>query len=180
VRANFPRSLAAAVLLGTAVLSLCNANAAQSAVDPWQSLRFLLGTWQAKTQGGSANAAASATYTFQLELRNHILARHTSSEKCNGPADFNCDHGDLLYVYQESGSQSYKAIYFDNEGHVIHYEVATPAADSVMFLSDASRPGPQFRLIYALDGAIMSGKFQMRMPGQADFNSYLEWTGAKQ
>jgi hypothetical protein len=155
-------------------------NAAQSAADPWQSLRFLTGTWQAKTQGGSAKAAGSGTYTFRLELQNHVLARHSSSADCGGPADFNCKHSDLLYVYQDGGSQSYKAIYFDNEGHVIHYDVSTPAANTVTFLSDASHPGPQFRLIYALDGAIMSGKFQMRMPGQRDFASYLEWTGAKQ
>jgi hypothetical protein len=28
-----------------------------------------------------------------------------------------------------------------------------------------------------LKDGVMSGKFQMRMPGQADFKSYLEWTG---
>jgi hypothetical protein len=25
----------------------------------------------------------------------------------------------------------------------------------------------------------MSGKFQLRMPGQAEFKSYLEWSGAR-
>jgi hypothetical protein len=33
--------------------------------------------------------------------------------------------GDLLYVYPDAIAKSYKAIYFDNEGHVIHYEVST-------------------------------------------------------
>jgi hypothetical protein len=28
-------------------------------------------------------------------------------------------------------------------------------------------------------GAVMSGKFQMRMPGQAELKSYLEWSGLK-
>jgi hypothetical protein len=156
-----------------------NARTSESALGPWKPLQFLIGTWDAKTQGGSAKAVGSGTYTFQLELRNHILARHSGGEECKGPADFNCAHSDLLYVYQDGPRQPYKAIYFDNEGHVIHYEVSTPSASSVIFLSDASRPGPQFRLSYSLDGSTMSGKFQIRMPGQAAFNSYLEWTGAK-
>jgi hypothetical protein len=156
-----------------------DASAAESAVDPWKSLHFLMGTWEAKTQGGSANATGTGTYTFQPELRNHILARHSGSEACKGPADYNCEHGDLLYVYQDASGQSYKAIYFDNEGHVIHYDVSVPTASSVIFLSDPSRPGPQFRLSYELNGLNLSGKFQMRMPGQAEFKSYLEWSGAK-
>lgn len=166
-------------LFCTAAVYAQNAPTPESAPGAWQSLQFLIGTWEAKTLGGSAKAAGSGTYLFQLELRNHILARHSSGAECKGPADFNCAHSDLLYVYQEAAGQPYKAIYFDNEGHVIHYQVSTPTASSVIFLSDPSRPGPQFRLSYALNGSIMSGKFQMRMPGQAEFISYLEWRGAK-
>jgi hypothetical protein len=155
------------------------ASSAESAIDPWKSLRFLIGTWEARTQGGSAGAAGAGTYTFQLELRNHVLARHSSSEKCKGPADFDCEHSDLLYVYQEAPGQAYKAVYFDNEGHVIHYDVSVPTATTVILLSEPSRPGPQFRIIYELQGATMYGKFQMRAPGQTEFHSYLEWSGPK-
>lgn len=167
------------ILLGVLGPYTRDAPAAESAADPWKSLRFLVGTWEARTQGGTANATASGTYTFQPELGNHILARHSGSEVCKGPADYNCEHGDLLYVYQEGPSQPYQAIYFDNEGHVIHYEVSVPTAFSVIFLSDPSHPGPQFRLSYELNGVNLSGKFQMRMPGQPEFKSYLEWSGAK-
>jgi hypothetical protein len=157
-----------------------NSPTAKPVLSPWQSLQFLIGTWEATTQGGSARAASAGSYTFQMELRNQVLARHSSGAACKGPADFNCAHSDLLYVYQDSPSQPYKAIYFDNEGHVIHYDVSTPTSSTAIFLSDPSRPGPQFRLSYALNGSTMSGKFQMRMPGQAEFNTYLEWSGAKQ
>jgi len=34
-------------------------------------------------------------------------------------------------------------------------------------------------LVYELKDAVMSGKFQIRMPGQAEWKSYLEWNGAK-
>jgi hypothetical protein len=171
--------LAVFILLGVSGNYVHGASAAESEADPWKSLRFLMGTWEAKTQGGSANATGSGTYTFKPELRNHILARHSRSEVCKGPADYDCEHGDLFYVYQEASGQPYRAIYFDNEGHVIHYEVSVPTASSVIFLSDPSRPGPQFRLSYELNGSTMSGKFQMRMTGQAEFKSYLEWSGAK-
>lgn len=161
--------------------SLCaqNAPTTASGSDPWKSLQFLIGTWEAKTQGGSAGAAGSGIYTFQPELRNHVLARHSDYEACKGPADFNCEHGDLLYVYQDAAGQPYRGIYFDNEGHVIHYDISTPTATTAIFLSDSSQPGPQFRLIYELKGSTMYGKFQMRMPGQAEFKSYLEWSGIR-
>jgi hypothetical protein len=145
----------------------------------WKPLEFLIGTWEAKSQGGSAGAASSGTYSFQLELRGHVLVRHSTNAGCKGPADFDCEHSDILYVYPSASGQPYKAIYFDNEGHVIHYNVSTPSPGSAVFLSSPSAPGPQFRLTYQLKGSTMHGAFQMRMPGQPEFRSYLEWSGVK-
>jgi hypothetical protein len=164
--------------------SWCAIAAAQGSMqtqspDPWKAVRFLLGTWEAKTHGGSAGAAASATYTFRLELRDHVLARHSASAGCTGPADFDCEHGDLLYLYQDAAGLPLKAIYFDNEGHVIHYELTTPGPNTAVLVSAASQNSPQFRLIYQLQGEMMLGKFQMRMPGQSEFRSYLEWSGGR-
>ena len=130
------------------------------------AVAFLIGTWDAKTQGGSANAAVSGSYTFQLELGGHVLARHTANASCKGPADYKCEHNDLLYVYLDTPGQPLKAIYFDNEGHVIHYDVTTPEPNAVFFVSPAGAPGPQFRLTYELKGRTMLGRFQLRMPGQ--------------
>ena len=146
--------------------------------DSWKALGFLQGTWEAKASGNSG-AQALGTYTFQMELKNHVLARHSQYAGCKGPADFDCDHADLLYVYQESPGQPLKALYIDNEGHVINYSVATPTATSAELVSDASQSGPQFRLLYELQGVVMSGKFQMMMSGQNEWKSYLEWAGAK-
>ncbi len=145
--------------------------------DPWQPLRFLIGTWEAKTTGGSAGAQSLGVYSFTPELKDKILARHSGGVSCKAPSDFNCDHGDLLYLYPEG--QAIKAIYFDNEGHVIHYSVTAPTAGSVVFLSDPAAPGPQFRLVYERKDQTLSGKFQMKMPGQTDYKSYLEWSGNK-
>jgi hypothetical protein len=161
-----------ALLIGCA----CVVGAADA--DPWNALRFLEGTWEAKTHAAPAGVSALGTYTFRKELGGHILARHSSAAGCKGPADFDCEHGDLLYVFQDAPGQPLHAIYFDNEGHVIHYGVSTPSAGTVMFLSDGSAASPQFRLVYELKAGVMSGKFQMRVPGKAEWTSYLEWSGA--
>ena len=143
--------------------------------DPWLPIRFLFGSWEARTTGGLAQAQASAGYTFRLELRDHIVARHTRSGVCAAPDDFNCQHSDLLYIYPEGSG--FKAIYFDNEGHIIHYDLSIPKPGTAVFLSDAQQPGPQYRLSYELLDGTMSGKFELKMPGQAEFMSYLEWSG---
>lgn len=160
----------ALALLGIASLS------AQTESSSLKPLAFLEGTWEAKTQQGTAGATAAGTYTFVKELGGHILARHSATADCKAPASYDCDHSDLLYVYQDG--PALKAIYFDNEGHVIHYNVM-PGPNNAVFLSDPSIPGPQFRLVYDRKDVVMSGKFQMRMPGQTEWKSYLEWSGAK-
>lgn len=155
--------------------SLC-AQTSSSGADNWSALSFLEGTWDAKATG-NGGAAAMGSYTFRLELRDHVLARHGDLSQCKGPSTFDCEHGDLLYIYRDAPTQPLKAIYFDNEGHVIHYDVSTPSPTSAVFLSDNSQPGPQFRLAYELKGGVMYGKFQIRMPGQQEWRSYLEWNG---
>jgi hypothetical protein len=150
-----------------------------AAQDPWKAIGFLEGTWEAKAQG-AGGVAVTGRYTFQKELGNHIMARHSTSDpNCKGPASFDCEHGDLLYIFQDAPGQALKAIYFDNEGHVIRDNVSTPGPTSVVLLSEPA-PGPQFRLVYDLQGKLMAGKFQMQMPGQTEWRSYLEWSGAKQ
>lgn len=157
--------------------------------DPWAALRFLVGTWEAKTTGGVAQAQASSTYAFRLELRDHVMERHSSTGACGGPDDFDCRHSDLLYIYPGvngpgtngpgPNGQGFQAIFFDNEGHVIHYDVSSSKAGEVVFLSDSAAPGPQFRLTYDLVDGVMTGKFELKAPGQADFMSYLEWSGKR-
>jgi hypothetical protein len=147
--------------------------------DPWFGIRFLIGSWEAKTTGGVAQAQVSASYSFRLELRDHIMARHARSGACSAPDDFDCLHSDLLYIYPASTGQALEAIYLDNEGHVIRYAVSTPKPGTVVFLPDAAQPGPQYRLSYTFLDGVMSGQFEMKMPAQTGFTSYLEWSGKR-
>jgi hypothetical protein len=125
------------VVVAFLCISHLYAQTLSSAMDSFKSPQFLLGNWEAKTRGGSAGAASSGTYSFGLELRDHVLARHTSKKGCKGPADFDCEHGDLLYVYRELTGRPLKAIYFDNEGHVIHYDVSVPSPTTAVQSSPA-------------------------------------------
>jgi hypothetical protein len=176
-----PMKIRFAPLTAIALLTVCGLSA-QPAVksDPWAGLRFLIGSWEAKTTGGMAQAQSSGAYAFGLELHDHVLARHSSGGACKGPEDFDCQHSDLLYIYPAGDGQTLQAIYFDNEGHVLRYDVSTPKPGSAVFLSDPAQPGPQFRLSYELAGGLMIGKFQLRMPGRTEFTSYLEWGGKRQ
>ena len=174
---------AACLLLASPMVQPLSAQSAPADRGPdlgaLQPLAFLVGNWEAKTpQNGAVQSAG--TYAFQPELNNHVLARHTVSKAgCKGPATFDCEHTDLLYVFQDAPGEPLKAIYFDNEGHVLHYAVTTPDATTAVFLTDPAAPGPQFKLVYELKAAVMTGKFQMKMPGQTEWKSYLEWSGAK-
>jgi opacity protein-like surface antigen len=145
--------------------------------DPWQGLRFLVGSWEGKTTGGVAQAHASAGYSFRLELRDHVLARHSRSGACINQDDAECQHSDLLYIYPAPSGQGFEAFFLDNEGHVIRMSVTAPKPGSVVMLSDPALPGPQYRLSYDLLNEVMSGNFEIKLPGQPDFTSYLQWTG---
>lgn len=152
------------------------------AVDPdasWKALSFLEGTWDAKVQAGSAGAQGLGTYTFRSELNGHVLARHSEQAACRGPKAYDCEHSDLLYIYREGADPVLRALYLDSEGHVIHYAVTVPQPGTAEFNTDLNELGPQFHLVYHLNNGVMSGKFQMRLPGQADWQSYLEWSGAR-
>ena len=173
------RCVAQVLLLSLLGLPLWAQTPKASPADPWKALTFLEGAWTAIAQG-PRGVATTGVYTFRLELANHILARHSISDSAGKKSTaFDYQHEDLFYVYQDAPGQPLRAIYFDSEGHVIHYDVSTPASTTAVFLSDPARPGPQFRLVYDLKGSVMSGKFQIRAPGGTDWNSYLEWSGSK-
>ena len=164
-------------LCAAAALPAFAQTAAPPAADPWAPLAFLEGTWSAKATRPDG-VAVDASYLFRRELKGHVMARRAvSTTACTGPASFDCDHSDELIVYAEPG-QPLHALYVDNEGHVIHYAVSTPAPDNAVFLSEPGA-GPRFRLEYKLDHGVMTGRFQVQMPGQADWHAYLEWSGPK-
>lgn len=140
-----------------ALLLLAPTLFAQPAAPRWESLQFLIGTWTG--EGTGQPGAGQGEFSFQPELNNQVLVRRSYNQLASGPR-----HEDLMIVYLDGPP---RAIYFDSEGHVIHYTVSFPARDSVLFESD---DGPKYRLSYALDGKKLNGKFEV------GGKPYLSWT----
>jgi hypothetical protein len=82
-----------------------------------------------------------------------------------------------MVIYPGARGEPTKAIYFDNEGHVINYTAAFSKEERTLtFISDAAAPGPRFRLSYTPKGPdSVRIKFEIAPPGQPDaFKTYLE------
>jgi hypothetical protein len=160
-------------VLGTATFAQ---TPAKPAADPLQKLAFLLGKWEA--EGGGEIGTGAGAFSFDAELDRHIVVRRNYAQYDKGAAA-GTRHDDLLIVYLESPNEGPRAIYFDSEGHVIRYGVTIPKADSVVFESDRSQPGPRYRLSYTMKGAKLEGTFEIADSPAAPYKSYLTWTSVK-
>jgi hypothetical protein len=83
-------------------------------------------------------------------------------------------HDDLMMIYPGATSAQARAMYWDNEGHVIEYSASWSADGNVLTFLSKSGAGPQFRLTYKkLDTDRLSVNFEIAPPGQtAAFKSY--------
>jgi len=149
---------------------------AQRAAKPanWEAWQFLLGEWEGK--GGGAPGQGTGGFTFALDLQKRILVRRNHSDYPATSKQPAFSHEDLMVIYQEADKPA-SAIYFDNEGHVIHYNVEfSPDQNSLVFLSEASPSAPQFRLTYnKAPGNSLAIKFEIAPPGApGKFSTYLQ------
>jgi hypothetical protein len=141
------------------MLSLTLAAAMLASSGQWDGLKFLIGDWSAQ----------DGAFSLNQELNGRILVR-----KNHSTAKGNV-HDDLMVIYRDSANDSIRATFWDNEGHVIQYKV-TANGNSAVFQSDASAPGPQYRLTYENKGpAQISIRFEVAPPGK-DFQIYLHAT----
>jgi hypothetical protein len=82
-----------------------------------------------------------------------------------------------MILYPQPGTGLLRAIYFDNEGHVVNYSVEVSADRStVQFVSVPSVSGPRFRLTYRRTGEDTLGiQFEISPSGQPDsFSTYIQ------
>ena len=160
-------------------LAIAAASPARSAAPPGLDrvlapLQFLVGDWEAVAKPGTP----TGWFTFTPDAQGSVLVRrnHSESPAANGrPAG---THDDLMVVFHEGSPVVVKAIYFDSEGHTIRYTADVSTAGRVTFVSDASAPGPRYRLSYAShpDGTV-DGTFEVAPPGKPDaFAPYFSWT----
>jgi hypothetical protein len=162
-------------------LGLASLVAQQSKIAPaWEPLGFLIGEWVG--EGGGAPGQGRGGFSFLPDQDGRILIRKNHADYPATQDKPAYSHTDLTIVYQEPGETKLRAIYFDDEGHTIHYTVE-PSADgkSVQFLSDAAAPGPRYRLTYRKTGDDrIALRFEIAPPGKPEaFSIYIDATARR-
>jgi hypothetical protein len=141
---------------------------------PLEPLAFLIGEWEAT--GAGQPGRGTGTATFSRALQDRVILRTSYSEYPPSGAAAGSRHDDLLVIYAPPGGGA-RADYYDNEGHVIRYVVASPAAGEATFVSEPAAGQPTFRLSYKLaaDG-VLRGEFAIAPAGEPPaFKPYLAW-----
>jgi len=154
---------------------LSNYGRAQETTHGWASLDPLIGDWVG--EGGGQPGQGAGEFSFHPDLQNRILVRKNYAAYPATKDRPAFTHDDLTVIYRESDNAPLKAIYFDSEGHVIHYSV-TASADQkrIEFVSDVLASSPRFRLTYVMTGSdTVTIKFEIAPPGKPDsFSTYIE------
>ena len=179
--------LSAPIILGLLFSTTIIIGLAQAAepADVWKPLRFLLGSWEGGGSGAPGEGQGVATFT--LELNDNVMMRKNRTEFPPKPGEkAGLVHDDWLLIYpaasvggQPPKSDSipaaprFKAVYFDNESHVINYNVTFPAENAATFETDPAQPGPRIRLEYTMPAPdVARSVFSFAMPG-SDFEPYV-------
>lgn len=152
---------------------LCSATVAQTAPkNLWADWAPFLGTWQGL--GSGEPGQGSGEFTFATELQGAAVVRHNYAEYPASKSKPAYRHDDLMVIYHD-GKDKTRADYWDNEGHLIRYEVAL-SPDKLVFLSDAAQPGPGYRLTYLkTDANTVKITFEIAPPtDRAAFKTYIE------
>jgi len=142
----------------------------------WDRWSWLIGEWVGSGSGIPGQGGGS--FSFNFDLGKNILVRKSHSEYPATKEKPEIIHNDLMVVYPDGTGTPGKAIYFDNEGHVIHYTISYPDK-SIRLTSDKSTNAPVFRLTYSsLDDSTINTKFEMSQDGEK-FMTYIEGKSKK-
>jgi len=131
----------------------------------WAALSFLIGEWSGEGVGGPGQG--SGGFSFLPDQDRKVLIRRNRADYPATKDKPAYSHTDLMIVYKEE--TSLRAIYFDNEDHVINYDVvASPS--SVQFLNKT------YRLTYSQTGPdLVSIRFEISPPDHpGDFKTYID------
>jgi hypothetical protein len=145
----------------------------------WEAWKFLLGEWEGGHEGDPGQGYGRFSFDFNLD--ENILVRRSRSIFPTTKERDGYTHDDLLIVYTEFTGVK-RAIYFDNEKHVIHYEVSiSPDQKMIILVSDPIPSAPQFRFTYIMTAEdTLNARFEIAPPGTPGaFTVYIEGTSRR-
>jgi hypothetical protein len=133
--------------------------------------QFLIGEWVG-TGGGSISGKGEGGSVFKYDLDSNVIVRENYARYPAQNDNPGYTHKDLMIIYFQSSEP--KAVYFDNEKHVINYNIEF-AENKVIFTSEELKGIPQFRLTYEGTGVNkMKLYFDIAPPNApGKFGSYL-------
>jgi hypothetical protein len=154
----------------SALLALLLAAPAASFGSQWG---VLVGEWKGEGSGSPGDGSGAATFRFELE--GHVLVRRNVADYPASGSKPAVHHEDLMVVYPGASASEARAVYFDNESHVIEYAASWSAdGKTLTFLSGATASGPRFRLVYRVLGpGRIAVDFDIAPPGTVEFKTYV-------
>lgn len=168
---------AGAILLAYLFLVLPGTAQQPAPAPDWSAWGPVMGDWIGDASGTPGQGTGS--FNFAPDLQGRILVRRSRTVFPSGPSQPANTHDDLLVCYYEGNAA--KAVYWDNEGHVIHYEVSLAADRSIVFVSGKSPGAFRQRLSYRPlgDGRLII-RFDIAPPDKPDeFKVHVEGTAHK-
>lgn len=157
------------------ILTLSNAQ--QKSIN-WSKWKYLAGNWEGVGTGKPGEG--TGYFSFKFELDSNVLIRKNHAEYPATDTRPETIHDDMLIIYSDTSGNPGKALYFDNEGHIIKYKIEY--FDISIIMTSISDPGSyRFRLTYVpVDDKTVSIKFEMADPKSPDkFFTYLEGKAIK-
>ena len=133
-------------------------------------LSFLIGEWTGSGGGPSARLS-EGDCVFRYDLDSTVIIRENLADY-SGPHKTGHIHKDLMVIYWQVDSP--KAIYIDNEQHVINYNIERKE-NKLILTSEKIKDTPQFRFTYEkLDSNRMDIEFDIAPPNTPDkYNHYI-------
>lgn len=161
-----------ATILGMSFLLAVHAQN-EPGLEQWQ---WLLGKWEG--EGSGKPGQGKGYFSFEYILNNKVIERKSHSEYPSQDKSSLLIHDDLMLIYPDSSGSPCKAIYFDNEGHVINYMIGY-SDQSIIFVSEKRSQSPVFRLTYTkLNDGMLNTKFEFSQDG-GHFSTYIEGKSKK-